>query len=68
MSQADLSDAAIEDFKRAIVERILAGLQIAQICSANLTTATGRRRDFYEEQLRKVSAKLLNDIKEWPHD
>jgi hypothetical protein len=57
-----------EDCRRGLFERILGGLQLAQICSQNCRTAAGERREFYLEQLEKVKDRLSSAIKEWPDD
>jgi hypothetical protein len=68
VDRTDRSVMIAEELRRGLFERILGGLQLAQICSQNSRTAAGERREFYLEQLEKVKARLSSAIQDWPDD
>jgi hypothetical protein len=68
MDRTDGSAMIAEELRRSLFERILGGVELAQICSQNCRTAAGERREFYLEQLEKVKERLSCAIQDWPDD
>jgi hypothetical protein len=68
MDRTDRGVTIADELRRSLFERILGGLQLAQICSQNSRTAAGERREFYLEQLEKVKERLSCAIQDWPDD